>query len=68
MLDLLKAQVVEVRMSHEGVLWVNVDGKCAVRIGETENLVIDQDTVNKSVTGDQEIDNGDACPATDWDE
>lgn len=55
MLDLLKAQVVEVRMSHEGVLWVNVDGKCAVRIGEVENLVIDQDTVNKSITGDEEI-------------
>ncbi len=55
MLDLLKAQVVEVRMSREGVLWVNVDGKCAVRIGEVKNLVIDQDTVNKSITGDEEI-------------
>jgi hypothetical protein len=39
-LDLLDAEHVEFIVDNTGKVWVNVDGKCVVRIGHAEDVTI----------------------------
>ncbi len=41
MQDIVSADVAEFTFDDTGKLWLNVDGKCALRIGKVEEIVID---------------------------
>lgn len=43
MIDLLEAIEVEFYVDSTGKVWLNVDGKCAVRIGRAEKIVTRDD-------------------------
>jgi len=40
MQDAAKAAVVEFLFDDTGKVWLNIDGKCAVRIGEVTNVIV----------------------------
>lgn len=50
MLDLTNCKSISLEVDRTGKLWVNVDGKCAVRVGKAENVSIDIDS------GEQQFD------------
>jgi hypothetical protein len=39
--DLLSANIVELTIDSTGKLWLNVDGKCAARIGKVNNVLLE---------------------------
>lgn len=41
MVDLLDAQIVEIQADANGKFWLNVDGRCLVRIGFVEKFAFD---------------------------
>jgi hypothetical protein len=41
MVDIIKAEVVEIVTSYDGKVWVNVDGICMLRVKHTGNVKID---------------------------
>lgn len=41
LIDLAKAEDVEVFVDHKHTLWINVDGKCLLRIQKVEHLTLD---------------------------
>lgn len=45
MVDITKPQIVEIQISNNGVIWVNVDGICRLRCCRIEKLVIDDQRV-----------------------
>lgn len=41
MIDLLEAESVELVVDEQNKFWINIDGKCAVRVGKIKHLDID---------------------------
>lgn len=41
MQDIAEAGVVEISFDQAGKIWLNVDGKCAVRIGKVKSIILD---------------------------
>jgi len=40
-IDMLDAETVEIEIDETGKMWINVDGRCRMRIGKVETIVID---------------------------
>jgi hypothetical protein len=38
--DLLAAEVVEILINHQGKLWINVNGKCLLRVSKPERITL----------------------------
>lgn len=53
MLDLVHAKYVEVELSKEGVLWINVDGKCVFRSQTVDYLIVNDYTIDRTVTTEE---------------
>lgn len=45
--DALDAGTVEILVSHAGKFWINIDGKCALRIGKVKEVVLDAPLVGQ---------------------
>lgn len=41
MIDMLDAGTVEIEIDETGKMWINVDGRCRLRIGAAETIIID---------------------------
>jgi len=41
MVDIHEPEIVVIAIDHDGTLWVNVDGKCRLRITRPSELAID---------------------------
>ena len=41
MIDLIEADIVEITIDTTGKLWVNVDGRCLLRIRHSNNTIVD---------------------------
>jgi hypothetical protein len=41
MQDAFEAGDVQIQISHAGKLWINIDGKCALRIGSIRKLALE---------------------------
>ena len=39
--DIIDAEIVEIQIDSTGKTWINVDGRCALRIGHAKLIVID---------------------------
>ena len=59
MLDISEPEHVEVRIDYEGaILWINVDGKCALRISRIPEIILLDDRLTVKETPNVYIDNG----------
>jgi hypothetical protein len=42
LMDLQRAEILQVQVGSDNQVWINVDGVCLVRIGHVETLDLDQ--------------------------
>jgi hypothetical protein len=50
LIDLVEALDVEVMIDHTNKLWVNVSGKCLLRIGHVDKITLDSPKLKKEFT------------------
>ena len=43
MVDLSQCESVQVQLGAEGQVWINVDGKCELRIGKAKHVAVDNE-------------------------
>ena len=54
--DALKAEVVEITVDDTGKLWVNVDGRCVLRIGHCDSVIAENNLTRHQLIIDFEGD------------
>ena len=43
MLDRIRAEEIELLIDSKGKLWINVDGRCEIRIGSCKRVYVEKD-------------------------